>query len=411
MKADLDRLMAERSIDVLMIRGTEGEDPDRHYLTNGVHASAMVIKKRGQDPFLIVNGMEIEEAQKSGYTVHNYTDIFSYAEIFQTVGNDLNAVQREVTRRIFEHFDIKGRVAFYGTASVMGTFKYLNRVREDFADTVDLVEDDEPTIFSIARRTKDDQELAELRESGRRASLAMSQTREWLSTMRAQDGYVVNASGERITIGDVKRYVRLRLMELEMEDTEGMIFAQGRDAGFPHSRGETDQALKVGEAIVFDLFPRPIGGGYYHDMTRTWAIGNASDELKEAHRLVMHAFTQSLEALTLGQPTRDLQNLVCDIFEKHGHPTPKSSPGTQVGYVHSLGHGLGLDVHEAPGVGNYTPEHIVFEAGDVITIEPGLYYPEKGWGIRIEDTVYISESGELDNLTDCSYELVIPLQG
>ena len=194
--------------------------------------------------------------------------------------------------------------------------------------------------------------LKKLRESGRRSSLAMTRTRNWLSTMRAVDGLIVDSDGKPVTIGDVKRYVRKQLMELDMEDTEGMIFAQGADAGMPHSRGETDEQLRVGEAIVFDLFPRPIGGGYYHDMTRTWALGTASEELIDAHRLVMHAFTQSLESMNVGDSTRALQEMVCDLFEEHGHPTPKSNPGTQEGYVHSLGHGLGLDVHEAPSVGN-----------------------------------------------------------
>ena len=64
-----------------------------------------------------------------------------------------------------------------------------------------------------------------------------------------------------------------------------------------------------------------------------------------------------------------------------------------------------------PQLATYTPDHIVFEVGDVITIEPGLYYPAKGWGVRIEDTVYVSENGEVLNLTDCTYDLVVPLQG
>ena len=411
MKADLDRLMAERNIDVVLIRGTEGEDADRFYITNGIHASAMVIKKQGETPIIIVNGMELEEAQKSGLDVHTYAEIFNYAEVAKASGNNPKVMQIEMARRIFDHFDVRGRLAVYGTASVMGSFKYLNMLQAEFADRIELVEDEDPTIFTVARRTKDADELEALRESGRRSSLAMTEAREWISTMRAEDGVVVNANGNPVTIGDVKRYVRARLMEHGMEDNEGMIFAQGRDAGFPHSRGEEDEALKVGQAIVFDLFPRPIGGGYYHDMTRTWSIGEASEEVVEAHRLVMHAFTQSLEGLSLGQRTRDLQELVCDILEDKDHPTPRSKPGTSEGYVHSLGHGLGLNVHEAPGISNYSPDSSVFEVGDVVTIEPGLYYPDKGWGIRIEDTVYITESGELDNLTDCTYDLIIPLNG
>ncbi|PJF44617.1 MAG: hypothetical protein CUN55_03055 [Phototrophicales bacterium] len=408
MRADIDRLMEERGVDCIFVRAAETEDTDRQYLTRGIHANATVVKKRGEDPILIVSGMEIDEAKKSGYPVMNMFD-FDLANIWREHAGDGMAIQREFFRAIIEKLDIHGRVAFYGTAPVMSTFKFTKMVQEHFSDRIELFEDEDVTILTHARRSKDEEELALLRESGRRASLAMTRTREWLSTLHTDGEIVVDAENKPVTIGDVKRYVRLRLMELDMEDSEGMIFAMGRDAGVPHSRGEADQVLKTGQTIVFDLFPRPIGGGYYHDMTRTWSLGYATPEVQAAYDLVMHAFTQSLEALTLGKPTNTLQHLVCDIFEAYGHPTSRSQPATSSGYTHSLGHGIGLDVHEAPNMSHLTPDHVVFQVGDVLTIEPGLYYPEKGWGIRVEDTVYLHESGQVENLTDCSYELVIPL--
>ena len=408
MKSDLDQLMQDRNIDAFIILGSEHTNHDRDYITNGVHASATVIKKQGSDPVLIVNPMEVDEAKKSGLTVYTNHD-FDFAQILKEHGGDTKAVSREYYRNILTKLDVSGRVAFYGTNSVMSTWKTLNRFQKDFEDRIEIVEDEDTTIFDKARRTKDADELEKLRESGRKTSIALRATHEWLTSHRAEGETIVNGDGTPLTIGDVKHFVRLKLMELDMEDDAGMIFAQGRDAGVPHSRGEKDQPLQVGQSIVFDLFPRPIGGGYYHDSTRTWCLGHAPEEVIEAHRLVLHAHLQSLEALTLGQPTKELQELVCDIFEEHGHPTPKSNPGTTDGYIHSLGHGLGLDVHEAPGISNYSKDDMVFEAGDVVTIEPGLYYPDKGWGIRIEDTVYLDETGALHNLTDCTYDLVIPL--
>jgi Xaa-Pro aminopeptidase len=86
-------------------------------------------------------------------------------------------------------------------------------------------------------------------------------------------------------------------------------------------------------------------------------------------------------------------------------------PGTDTGYVHSLGHGIGLNVHESPGISHQSPEKTVFKAGNVVTIEPGLYYPDRGYGIRVEDSVYIDENGHLHNLTNFPYDLVIPLDG
>jgi Xaa-Pro aminopeptidase len=410
MKADLDRLMQERNIDAFIILGTENEDQDRHYITNGVHASATVIKKRGSPPVLIAHAMEYDEAIKSGLQVYTPQE-FDFARIIKETNGDIEAYQREYYGMILNKLDIRGRVAFYGTASVMGAFKFLNRFQRNFADRVELVEDEDINIFAVARRTKEPEEIAKLRESGQKSSLAMRKTRNWLSTLRAQGQLVADAEGRPVTIGDVKRFVRARLMEQGMEDNEGMIFAQGRDAGVPHSRGEEDKPLQIGQSIIFDLFPRPIGGGYYHDMTRTWCLGYAPPEVEEAHRLVQHTLIQAYESLTLGQKTRELQEIVCDIFEEHGHVTPKTDPGTTEGYSHSLGHGLGLDVHEAPNISNFTKDEVVFQAGDVVTIEPGLYYPSKGWGVRLEDTIYLDEKGEIHNLTDCPYDLVIPLNG
>jgi Xaa-Pro aminopeptidase len=205
--------------------------------------------------------------------------------------------------------------------------------------------------------------------------------------------------------------VRLILLEHDLEDAEGMIFAQGRDGGVPHSRGEADEILRPGEAIVFDLFPRPVGGGYFHDVTRTWSLGHAREDVQRDFNLVLDVFHRSLEAVEIGRPTREAATQVCEWFESAGHPTQLSSPGTTEGYVHSLGHGLGLNVHEAPGISHQSPEKTVFKAGNVVTIEPGLYYPDKGYGIRVEDTVYIDESGHLHNLTNFPYDLVVPLEG
>ncbi len=106
-----------------------------------------------------------------------------------------------------------------------------------------------------------------------------------------------------------------------------------------------------------------------------------------------------------GKPCRELEELVLNYFESKGHQTLRTNPQAQEGYVHSLGHGVGLDVHELPVI-NMHSEHIL-ERGDVFTIEPGLYYPSKGFGIRIEDTLFIDFDGKTHNLTDLPKDLVL----
>lgn len=408
MKSDLDRLMQERNIDAFVIIGGEGENVYRDYITGGVHATATVVKKQGEAPVLVVSGMEIDEAKKSGLPVMTTAEV-GYMDALRNFPNDKARRQIEQLRVLFDKFDLKGRVAFYGRGDVQSIWRQLSIIEEHFGDRIELVQDSEDNIFTMARATKDSQELETLRQIGLDTGAVMQEARAWIASHRADENEtVVNGDGTPLTIGDVKQFVNEALLKRGLVDT-GMIFAQGRDAGVPHSRGEADMPLKLGQSIVFDLFPKNPDKQYYHDMTRTWCIGYAPEEVQEAYDLVMHAFSQSLEAITLGEPTKNLQKLVCDIFEEHGHPTPLTNPGTQEGYVHSLGHGLGMEVHEGPSISTYDPDP-VFEAGHVVTIEPGLYYPERGWGVRIEDTIYIGEAGEVVNLTDCPYDLVIELQ-
>lgn len=410
MRSDLDNLMQERQIDAFIIAGDEGPNPARDYITGGIKASALIVKKQGAAPVVIVNHMEIEEAQKSGLPVMTY-DEFNAAEIAQKYGRGTVKAQSALWEAIFTQLGIRGRLTFYGPSDMQSSLRLFTLLasRDDLG--IEIVQDESPDILNIASQTKDATELANLRESGVKASAVMRATRDWLGTHRIQDDQIVDEKSQALTIGAVKRFVRVKLLELGMEDPEGhMIFAQGRDAGLPHSRGEDDAVLRAGQAIVFDLFPRPIGGGQHHDMTRTWCLGYASPEVQRDYQTVLDVFWRSLEGIELGQPTRQLATEVCEWFEAAGHPSRLSTPNTTNGYVHSLGHGLGLSVHEAPSVSHLSPTNTVFQAGNVVTIEPGLYYPEKGYGIRVEDTVYVDERGQIHNLTDCPYDLVIPLQ-
>jgi len=124
----------------------------------------------------------------------------------------------------------------------------------------------------------------------------------------------------------------------------------------------------------------------------------------------MESFDIALENFAVGKPTHLMQEAVQDHFERLGHPTLRSQPGTTVGYVHGLGHGVGLNVHESPSISHLRKED-KFAVGNVITIEPGVYYPERNFGVRIEDMLIVDERGELVTLTDVPKDLVLPLRG
>jgi Xaa-Pro aminopeptidase len=408
MKADLDRLMAERALDALLILPGENEDPYRTYLSNGAQHSGLVIKRRGDAPLIVVRGMERDEAARGGLPVHTYDD-FGYGELLRAHKDDLDAITAAWYHRIFEEFGVGGKIGVYGVSDVNIALRTVHILSRTLGDALEFVtERARETVFDRAYETKDADELARLREVARRTSAVMRATRDWLATHRAAESVVVGAEGSPLRIGDVKRRVRELLHAHGLEDPEGMIFAQGRDAAVPHSKGADEEPLRLGATIIFDLFPRE-PGGYFHDMTRTWCLGYAPPEVQAAYDAVQAAFRRSQEMCAPGLPTSQVQRMVCELFEAAGHPTVLHTPSTNNGYIHTLAHGVGLNVHEAPYFPTFSDRYTL-QAGNVFTIEPGLYYPERGYGVRLEDTVCLNEAGELEVLTDCPYDLVIGLE-
>jgi Xaa-Pro aminopeptidase len=210
-------------------------------------------------------------------------------------------------------------------------------------------------------------------------------------------------------VGAVKQFIRIQNFEKGLENADGMIFAPEREGATGHGEGEETHILKAGECVVFDFYPRSVNSKYFHDMTRTWSLGYARPEVQAAYDDVMNAFNLCVDSCKVGDNGSRYQNLVNDYFEGRGHKTMRSHPGTSEGYIHSLGHGLGLNIHELPAFRNH-PYGPPLREGTAFTIEPGLYYPERNFGVRVEDTVYLDHNGVLQTLTDFKYDLVLPLK-
>lgn len=413
MKADLDHLMQARGLVAILVTGGEDYSDIRDYMSNGAHISGgFIIKKQGASPLLVVNNMEVEEAKKSGYPVITIGECGFY-ELLKEHPQDPIKATVLFWGRVLAAADVTGgTVGVYGKGEIHHYTELLTQLNTQLPTYTFVGEltAGKPTLFQEAYLTKDEAELARIFSVAQRTNAVMAQAWDFIASHRADaNETVVKADGTPLTIGEVKRFVRRALLEVELEDTH-MIFAQGRDAGFPHSRGEDGQALKLGQSIVFDLFPREMGGGYHHDMTRTWCIGYAPPAVQRAYDQVMTAFEVAVEAFALNSPTHLMQEAVLDYFEKEGHTTQRTDNNPMTGYVHSLGHGLGLNVHEAPSI-SHLRRHDTFQVGNFITIEPGLYYPDEGFGVRIEDAFIISASGELQSITPFKKDLVLPLQG
>jgi Xaa-Pro aminopeptidase len=186
----------------------------------------------------------------------------------------------------------------------------------------------------------------------------------------------------------------------EVEGSD-MIVAHGAQTAVGHNLGSGQ--IEPNEPIVFDLFPRDKATGCYSDMTRTYVVGEPPDEVKEWHRLVKRALETSTAGIKPGVNGRALFEEVCEQFQEAGYKTQlNKDPGEVLedGFFHSLGHGVGLEVHELPSLGRTGHELV---PGDVITIEPGLYRSGFG-GLRLEDIVLVTDDG-YEVLTDYPYDL------
>lgn len=410
MRSDIDQLMANRSLEAIFVVGGEQPNTYRAYLSNGVDIhGGMTIKKRGSDPVMITGSMEIEEASKSGLQVITFYDL-GWAQMIREAEGDPAKASIALWGHLLEKFAIPpGRIGIYGVGELN---VWIERIRalSDRYPNYQFVGETGMTLFDEAFVTKDAEEIKIIREVADKTSAVMAEAWDFISGHKADGETVVKADGTPLTIGDVKRHIRHALMDRGLEDTD-MIFAQGRDGAFPHSRGEDSEALQLGKPIVFDFFPREMGGGYFHDCTRTWCIGYAPEPVQELYDTVMESFKIAVDTYAEpGQPCHTLQDAVHEYFESKGHPTQHSKPGTTEGLVHGLGHGVGMNIHERPSISHLMKKDI-FQKGNFITIEPGLYYPDKGMGVRIEDSFLIDDSGELVSLSSFHKQLVLPLKG
>jgi Xaa-Pro aminopeptidase len=205
--------------------------------------------------------------------------------------------------------------------------------------------------------------------------------------------------GQPLRVGRLREAASREFARFGLSEPEGNIFAAGSVAGVPHSRGASSHVLRAGEPLIVDLFPR---GGLFADCTRTFCVGEPGAEFRRAHDSVRGVLEAAHAACRPGIRGWELQELACDAFEEAGYPTVRSMPETRRGYVHGLGHGVGFELHEYPSFRKAAGSEGLLAVGDLLTLEPGLYDPEAGYGVRLEDLCYLSGDG-LVNLTPLPY--------
>jgi Xaa-Pro aminopeptidase len=370
---------------------------------------ADVIKKVGEEPFLCHAAMERDEAAKTGLKTINYS-AYPLKERLALAGGDHLVAHALLYKSIFEQINLtSGKVLLYGRTDAGKLFSVVNELQE-LLPGLTFQGDLDDAVLLQAMATKEPAELDRIRQMGKKVVNVVSRVADFLTGHEVVNDVLVKTDGSPLLIGDVKGKINLWLAELGAENPEDTIFAIGGDAGVPHSSGTPTDPIRLGKTIVFDIFPCEKGGGYFYDFTRTWSLGYASEEAQTAYDQVKEVYHQVVSELKTGVNAAEFQNRTCELFEAMGHMTVRQDPAVESGYVHSLGHGLGLNVHEKPWFGRKDDPTNGLVPGSVFTIEPGLYYPEKGFGVRLEDTYYVTQDGRFEKFVDYPMNLVLPMK-
>ncbi|HBB36557.1 MAG: hypothetical protein UX02_C0002G0053 [Candidatus Moranbacteria bacterium GW2011_GWC1_45_18] len=253
-----------------------------------------------------------------------------------------------------------------------------------------------PTFpFFPQRAMKTKEEIEYIKESLAHTKLAFRIIENILrrSKIRKNRIYYQN---KILTSEFLKQEAEKALIEKGMFDLLGMIISTGAQTAIPHHSGSGP--IRPHQPIVCDIFPRHRNSGYFSDMTRTYVKGKPSAEIQKMYEAVLRAQNAAIKKIRSGVSAKEIYDISANVILKNGYHIGDS------GFIHGLGHGVGLDIHEKPSLKPHSED--ILEAGNVITIEPGLYYSGIG-GIRLEDMVLVTKTS-CQNLTNFPKRLVIP---
>lgn len=248
--------------------------------------------------------------------------------------------------------------------------------------------------FFPMRRCKSAEEIVRIRHGVSLAEAGMEAALDLLRRAEGDGAGCLRLDGEILTSEIVRGEIDVAVLRAGGVPLNTIV-AGGVQGADPHEMGTGP--LRVGEPVVLDIFPRVARSGYFGDLTRTVVKGSASDVVRRAYAAVAAAQSAATEMIKPGVACREVHERAAAVLCEHGFQTGRNESGP-FGFIHGLGHGLGLEIHEAPRLSARSDD--VLEPGMVVTVEPGLYYPEWG-GVRLENVVAVTESG-------CEVLTVIP---
>lgn len=379
----------------LLFFGDSYRFPDIYHATRFLAPDPLVVLERGDELVLLTNSLEEGRArvQSRATTIENVDD-YGARELRAAMNPITDATATLVERFLAAHDARRVRVPELFPLALADRLR-AKGIEISVADGLEA-----------RRRTKRDDEIAALEATQRATEEAWQLGVDAIARSRPRPDGVLELDGAPLTAERVRGIVEGALLERGCA-AESTIIAPGTQAADPHQIGSGP--LHAGEPIVMDIFPQHKGTRYYADMTRTVSKGVPSPALVKMYDVVMRAQEAGITALRPGITGREVHEIVEDIIFGAGYDTLREGqqhdpddPVTR-GFIHGTGHGVGLEIHEAPSVGRAGTAPLLI--GDVVTVEPGIYDPEVG-GIRLEDMLVITAEGSR-NLTRAPRQLVI----
>ncbi len=386
----LDAEMGGRGLEAVIAYGESCSNPNFCYLAKvSVPRGGLFFKALNSDPVLVVSQVDYGMASR-GFP----GDVMAFSELIgpEPPRSAADAIALSAEELLKRH-GVSGGVAIYAKEDFSASLRIRERLSEK---GFKVVVEQYPSMLDSMRELKSWEERRRISELGRSVNEAFESIYEFLGECRIKGGSL-HHKGKPLRVGDLKSFAMAELAKRDLIPSEGLIISAGRKASDPHYPGSRGDPIKRGYPIVIDLFPRG-WDCYFYDMTRTALVGRSA-AIERMHSLVLEAQGLARDVVGDGGRASEAMDSVCEFFERNGFETIGRRAGgiaiPRRGFIHSLGHGVGLSIGERPFLRH--GEDYALRDGHVFTIEPGLYDPKLG-GVRVED-VFLLEEGRVKAAT------------
>lgn len=384
--------MSDQDPQNLLLIAAPEHDPAAYYLSSFLAPDPVIFVQAAGRKYLAVSTLEYGRAQKQD----GIDKLFSFEELeVSRLARELKSGPRAYAAAAAELLQSLG-VDSVEVPPNLGVI-YADELRDRGIEISPAA-----ILFSEMRRVKTEDEISHIEKTQHAIETACAHAIEIIGESKPREYGNLHYNDHPLTSESLRSEIEIELLNRGCAANVGTIAASGIQTADPHERGHGP--LRSGVPIILDIFPMNQESRYYADMTRTVIKGEPDEELQKMYDAVLASQEAALDMIGPGVNGKEIHQKVSDVLHERGYKTilhnqEKGQTLTE-GFIHGTGHGVGLELHESPRVG-ITDEEL--KVGDVITVEPGLYYHHVG-GVRIEDLVVVTEDG-CRNLTDFPKEL------